>query len=156
MANIEREIMSAIESLRSRRYPNLLINQSTENPLSEGTARSIAAAAGLHFLNFRDEVLPNASEIKLGAYARGEFQEWLNVVVQQHGGLLLTNADPLISTWDQRDRKAFYKEFLLNGVNYGPSTVLVSWLGSTFDLEEVHNGEIKVLHMNNLNTTTGD
>jgi len=153
MANIERKIVSAIESLRSRRYPNLLINQSTRIPLSEGTARSIAAASGLHFLNFRDDVLPNASEIKLGAYTRGEFQEWLNAAAQQHGGLLLTNADSLISTWDERDRKAFYKEFLLNGVNYGPSTVLISWLGSTFDLEEVHNGEIKVLDVNNLHTT---
>jgi hypothetical protein len=109
----------------------------------------------LYFVDFRDDVLPIDSTIKLGAYTRSEFQEWLNTATNNHSGILLWNADVLISTWEESARKAFFKEFLLNGVNYGPSTVLVSWLGSSFDLEEIHNREIKVLSMDKIDFMEG-
>lgn len=155
MTTHESKIVAAIRSLASKRYPNLLINLSAKVPLFDDSAQSIANSAGLHLMDFRDDVLPNNPNIKLGAYTRSEFQEWLNSTATQHSGLLLINADVLISTWDESVRKAFFREFLLNGVNYGPSTVLVSWLGSSFELEEIHNGEIKVLNMNNLDFMEG-
>ena len=155
MTTYENKIVAAIRSLASKRYPNLLINLSSKIPLSDESVRSIALSAGLQLLDFRDDVLPNNPNIKLGAYTRSEFQEWLNSTAAQHAGLLLINADVLISTWDGSVRKAFFREFLLNGVNYGPSTVLLSWLGSSFELEEIHNGDIKVLNMNNLNFMEG-
>lgn len=155
MTTHESKIVAAIRSLASKRYTNLLINLSSKVPLSDDSARSIANSAGLHLLDFRDDILPNNPNIKLGAYTRSEFQEWLNSAATQHSGLFLINADVLISTWDESVRKAFFREYLLNGVNYGPSTVLVSWLGSSFELEEIHNGEIKVLNMNNLDFMEG-
>lgn len=155
MTTHESKIVAAVRSLAFKRYPNLLINLSSKVPISDDSARAVADSADLHLMDFRDDVLPNNPNIKLGAYTRSEFQEWLNSTATQHAGLLLINADVLISTWDESVRKAFFREFLLNGVNYGPSTVLVSWLGSSFELEEIHNGEIKVLNMNNLDFMEG-
>lgn len=151
----ESKIVAAIRSLEGKRYPNLLINLSAKAPLTDDSTQAVARSAGLHLMDFRDDVLPNNPNIKLGAYSRSEFQEWMNITAAQYSGLLLTNADVLISTWDEPVRKAFFKEFLRNGVNYGPSSVLVSWLGSNFELEEIHNGEIKVLNMNNLDFMEG-
>lgn len=152
MLTQEGKIVSAIRSLGKSRYPNLLISQSSKQTLSDDAAKSIAQTAGLHYLDFREDILPNQPEIKLGAYSRSEFQEWLNNTSKLHSGIFLVNADVLISTWDEPIRKAFFKEYLLNGVNYGPSTVLVSWLGRNFELEEIHNGEIKILKMDNLDS----
>lgn len=146
------KIIKAIQSLNNNniRYPNLLINQSNKQSLSDDEAMSIAKGVGLKFINFLEDVLSIDNTITLGAYTRSEFQEWLNTSTKTNSGILLINGDDLITTWDERDRKAFFKEFILNGINYGPSTVLVSWLGSSFDLEEIHNHEIKVINMDKI------
>lgn len=145
------KIISVIRSLNDSRYPNLLINQSSKQALTDDAAMLVAKGAGLNFIDLREDALMTDKSIILGAYTRSEFQEWLNSAANKHSGILLWNADVLISTWDESIRKAFFKEFLLNGVNYGPHTVLVSWLASSFDLEEIHNREIKILNMNNIN-----
>jgi hypothetical protein len=151
------KIIKVIQSLNNNniRYPNLLINQSIKQPLSDEAARSIAEGVGLKFIDFREDVLPFDNTITLGAYTRSEFQELLNNSTKTNSGIMLWNGDALISTWDERDRKAFFKEFLLNGLNYGPSTVLVSWLGSSFDLEEIHNNEIKIIYMDRIDSMEG-
>ena len=151
----ESKIISAIRSLKNSRYPNLLINQSINQALSDDSAKSVASGADLHFINYRDDVLPADSSVILGAYTRSEFQDWLNTAARTHSGILLWNADVLISTWDESVRKAFFKEFFLNGINYGPSTVLVSWLGNGLELEEIHNREIKILNMDKIEFLEG-
>jgi hypothetical protein len=150
MFSVVSKLTSAIRSLANSRYPNLLINQSCKQSLSEDEARLVAMTAGIRFIDFRDEILPTDTTITLGAFTRSEFQDWLNAAAKENSGILLWNSDVLISTWDERGRKGFFKEFLLNGVNYGPSTVLVSWLGSNFDLEEIHNGEIKIVNIDKI------
>lgn len=149
------KIISAIRSLSNNRYPNLLINQTTKNTLSEDMAKSVSNGAGLHFVDFRDDILLSDTTITLGAYTRSEFQEWLNCAAKKHSGVLLWNVDVLISTWKESFRKAFFKEFLFNGVNYGSSTVLISWLANEMDLEEVHNGDIKILDMDKIDFMEG-
>lgn len=151
------KIIKVIQSLNNNniRYPNLLINQSIKQPLSGEAARSITEGAGLKFIDFREDVLLFDKTITLGAYTRSEFQELLNNSTKTNSGILLWNGDDLITTWDERNRKAFFKEFLLNGLNYGPSTVLVSWLGNSFDLEEIHNNEIKIINMDKIDSMEG-
>lgn len=144
------KIITAIRSLQKKRYPNLLINQKVGYSVSEEEARAIAAGAGLQFVDFREDILTTDKTIILGAFTRAQFQSWLNNEATQRSGLFLWNADTLISTWDESIRKAFFREFLLNGVNYGPSTVLESRLGCSFNLEEVHNGDIKILNIDKI------
>ncbi|MBV5327185.1 MAG: hypothetical protein JZU65_06025 [Chlorobium sp.] len=144
------QIISAIRSLQKKRYPNLLINQKNGYSISDDEAKSVAAGAGLQFIDFRDDILGTDKSIVLGAYTRTQFQGLLNYTATQNSGIFLWNADTLITTWDVSAQKAFFREFLLNGVNYGPSTVIESRLATSFELEEVHNGEIKVLNIDKI------
>lgn len=150
MNNNVQIILDGIQSLKGKRYPNLLIVQGKNNILSEETYKLISEKSGIKFVDYRDDVLLKDDTIIRGAYTRSEFQSWLNDKASENNGLLLWNCDDIIVSWDNRNRRAFFKNFLLDGINFGPSTILISWLEDAWDLDEYHNHEIKVVYLDNL------
>ena len=143
-------IVKFINALKNKRYTNLLLSQSPQNNITVRALETVCAATNLTLVNFRDEVLSVDSSIVLGGYTRSDFQELLNAYTLQRSGMLVYKADDLISTWEASERKAFFKEFVFNGINYGPPTVLMSRTSHGIDLDPIHNREVRVLLLDKL------
>ncbi len=106
-------LAQAIETLRTRRYPVMLVIQQDDPPLDTGAARTVADRCLLRYVDYRQDVLiRNDSGIVLGAYLRSQFREWLKDQAREAGGILVVNPDELISSWPAPERRAFFLDFL--------------------------------------------
>lgn len=113
MKDIKITLIEIVRSLQKRRYPTLLIVQDDSFPISVEISQAIAKACSLQHVNYRDDVLTqDQSPIVLGVYLRGQFREWLKAKAREDGGLFVVNADELISSWNDSERKAFFVDFL--------------------------------------------
>jgi hypothetical protein len=128
-----------IESLQARRYPTLLVLQSDAACLPDADARSFSDACGLRFVDYRSDVLEKKdSGVVLGAYSRDSFLRWLRENARTGNGLVVLNADDLIATWDDLERRAFFQEFLHTESNHKDDPVrrapivILSWLAASY------------------------
>lgn len=138
MSTIATWLETAIQNLRQRRYPTLLMLEG-ETPRMSGEAWEEACRrSSIQLIDYREDVLAKDASIVLGAYTWGEFLRWLRTRASASGGVLLVNGDALVSTWDSAERKAFYREFIktecsvLEDSTVRAPIVLVSHLARTY------------------------
>jgi hypothetical protein len=110
MMDCRNALTTTIESLRIRRYPTLIVLESSGRELSCPYAE-VAAVCDLSIVDYREDVLAKDAGIVLGAYTWGEFLRWLKGTASRASGVLVMNADDLISTWTPVERRAFWREF---------------------------------------------
>lgn len=135
MHGVAEGMAERIGALYVRRYPTLLVLLSPECYLSETEGRKIAQAAAIDYVDYREDVLAQAdSGIILGAYLRSSFLNWLRAQARARGGLIVAHADDLVATWEDLERRAFFKEFMRTECNMPDDPtrrapiVLLSWL----------------------------
>lgn len=138
--NAVSEISELISKLTALRYPTMLIVLEDWVPLAVADLRTLAEHSGLQFVDYSDDVLKAANpSIVLGAYRRDQFLDWLRAEARESGGIVVAEADELISSWRDRDRRDFFVEFLHtesnkpDGLTRAP-IVLASHLASRFSL----------------------
>lgn len=147
MSDIAVEIGRLTGELRGRRYPTLVIALDDSSTVDSEVLRSAAEKNGLRPVGYRTEVLKaDGSPVHLGAYLRSEFRDWLKSEARKHGGILVYDADELISSWSDSERKAFFMDFLYlesnmpDGVARAP-IVLASYHASHYALPTEHSGQ---------------
>jgi hypothetical protein len=124
---------------RERRYPVVVVIQSPDCSISFPEARNAASAQSMRCIDYREDVLAKAdSGIILGAYSRNQFLSWLRTQARSNDGLIVDNADDLITTWDETERYAFFRELMRTECNNPTDStrrtpiVLLSWLAGTY------------------------
>jgi hypothetical protein len=116
MSDSKSVLADIVDRVRIRRYPTLTVLESSRRDQSCPYAE-VAASCRLRVVDYREDVLAVEAGIVLGAYTWGEFIHWLKTESAKAGGLLVMNADDLISTWDVEERRAFWREFLKTECN---------------------------------------
>ena len=139
MQRVADGVMERIGALSMRRYPTLLVLLSPECRLPEADGREVARTCGLDYIDYREDVLAKTdSGVVLGAFLRTSFLEWLRSRARARGGLIVANADDLVTTWETAERGAFFREFLRTECNRPDDPtqrapiVLLSWLAGEY------------------------
>jgi len=147
LPDVAARIGEQIERLRTMRYPTMVIALDDAVPVSRNALRSAAQMAGLRAVAYRGDILKaEGSTVRLGAYLRTEFRDWLRKQARCHGGLLVFDVDELISTWPDSERRAFFMDFLHlesnteDGLSRAP-IVLASYHASRFSLPRDQRGQ---------------
>lgn len=142
-----RKLVELIEALRSRRYPTLLFSQGNGVGSSTADLRSVAQTCSLRFIDYREDVLSSESSPVIGSYLRSQFREWLREQARQSGGIFVVNADELISSWPEEERRAFFIDFIhiesscLSDPTRCAPIVLLSRHVEAFDLPTSERGQ---------------
>ncbi len=134
-------------ALKDRRYPTLLLQERVPSPARREDLRRAAQACGLRVIDYREDVLMSCNPPVLGSYLRTQFREWLREQARRFGGIAVVNADDLIGSWDDGDRRAFFSDFL-HIESYTPDDptrrapiVLLSRLAAECDLPRSASGQ---------------
>lgn len=146
-ASLVPEMCALVDRLRSMRYPTALVALEDWLPVTADALREVAENSRLRFMDYAEDVLmPGEPKVVLGAYMRDEFLAWLRAEARASGGIVVAEADELISSWPDRDRRAFFLEFLRtesncsDGMTRAP-IVLASHLASRFSLPQSGPGQ---------------
>jgi len=147
-------LVPKVSQARGRRYPTVLVVVgSSMPPLSN--IQAVARSVSLEIVDVRSLLVPASAQdqgFALGVYHRTQFRDWLRSRAATRGGLLVLNADDLISTWSPEDRRAFLMEFLhleipWQGGDSSPVIVLFSRHASRFDLPSEKTGQGILCHL---------
>lgn len=139
------------EHLLDMRYPTMLLVLHRREALPPSEAVEIAAAIKLRHVDYVRDVLSADDGPIPGGYSWTQFRKWLKEEAQRTGGILVDQADAMITTWSDRDRETFFREFLRTEIRAQDGTnapaVLVSALAAHYDLPEEERGQGIVLHI---------
>lgn len=135
------ELAEAIARVRGRRYPTVLVAMGSLIPRDDDLEQ-LGLSCGLERVDLREVILNPDDQTKpgivLGAYHRTQLRDWLRARARGTSGIIVTNADDLVSTWPDEDRRAFFMEFLrletFPDPSGGPVVVLLSRHARRFDL----------------------
>lgn len=140
-------LCAGIARLRTMRYPTMVVVLEEQTPVTADVLRQAADGSGLRLIDYRTDVLESGTPgIILGAYRRDQFNEWLRETARDSGGILVTQADELISSWRDCDRRDFLVEFLhtesnqSDGLTRAP-IVLATRHASDFSLPHSERGQ---------------
>ncbi len=142
------KLTEAAARVRGRRYPVVLGALGALTP-SDAELEQLRVSCGLVHIDVRAIMLrPDAhvpEQVVPGAIHRTQFRDWLRAKALGTPGLLVTNADDLVSTWPEEDRKAFFREFLhlemFSDPAAGPIVILLSRYARRYDLPTAPIGQ---------------
>lgn len=135
MDEMLKELSRIVNSLKERRYPVLLITEKVDRDKLVALAENIDAT----YIDYLDDVMLSEDGPIPGAYQRWRLCEWLKEKAKSLGTLIVDEVEPIISTWDDRDKKAFYKEFLKTESK--SPIILVSPIGRNFQSKSYERGK---------------
>lgn len=133
------------EALADRRYPVMLVIQSGESQCPSELTRNAAEQSGASYVDFLEHASSPGSSVRAGAFMRHHFIAWLKEQARESNGIWVDNADTIIVTWTEDERKAFFMEFLRTESRREDGSavpiVLASVLAGQFNLPEEPRGQ---------------
>jgi hypothetical protein len=107
--------------------------------------RDAAERTGSKHLDFLSLASSGQTPVTVGAFMRHHLVAWLKERARETGGIWVDNADTIIVTWPDDERRAFFMEFLRTESRRDDGSaapiVLVSALAGRFALPEEPRGQ---------------
>jgi hypothetical protein len=132
-------------TLHDRRYPTMLVAYTRRSDLSADLFRLAARETGASHVDVVQATNKGELHATVGAFMRHHLLAWLKEKSRTDRGLWVENADSVISTWTEREQRAFFMEFLKteSRSSDGSATpiVLASALAGRFNLPEEPRGQ---------------
>jgi len=124
-----------------RRCPVILIT-SDEKMNWDGIFSKTAGRLSGAYINYLLDVLCKDKSIVIGGFTHKDCLDWIKNKAKEYAPLLITNLDPIITTWSPDNRNVFYNEFLHLELPPEKPVVIVSPLaqGSPLCLNERGQG----------------
>jgi len=80
-----------------------------------------------------------------------QFRKWIKSTAGETGGIVIAEADPLITTWSDFDRETFFREFLQTELRKSDggkaAAILVSNLAARYEFTDKERGQGIVVHV---------
>ena len=97
------------------------------------------------FVNYLLDVMDSDNPPVIGAFNFRDLIDWMKLTALKKGPLLVTHIDPMITTWNEKFRIAFYNELLKTELPCNCPIATISPMAKEYEVSHEDRGQGVVL-----------
>lgn len=136
-----KELAAWMERLKRERarYPVVLVIPDGIDKNWDDVFKAASDSVEGMYINYLQDIMNAESCPEIGAFEFSDMIRWLKSKTVKNGPLFITGVDPIITTWDERGRSAFFREYLNIEVPADYPIAMLSFLAKKYEADKLGN-----------------